>query len=376
MRALAPLIADKAEQAEQERKPVDEVIRALEATGVFRSHVPKKFGGFEIDPETFVDIGLAVSESCTSTGWVTLFYIEHNWMLSQFPQQAQEAVFGRQPYMLAPAALSPTGAATPVDGGHRLTGRWGWGTGIMHADWVLLGGLLTDGDPTSLRMFLVPRAQVRVDLTWDAAGMQGTGSNDIVVSDVFVPETHSEPLMPMTMGRGRGSDWLGSPCYRHPMIPLLCLAAGVPALGAARRAVALFKERLAARSVMGSQAKQLQLPAAQMRLGHASARVHDAETVMRAVARELKHWGDSGEPCPFEERGRMRVSVAHAVDSCRTAVREVMEASGASAHLKPHPLQRIHRDVHTLSCHTIFDLDASSESYGRMLLGFPPSSLF
>jgi alkylation response protein AidB-like acyl-CoA dehydrogenase len=298
-------------------------------------------------------------------------------MLSQFPQETQQEVFGRQPYMLAPAALSPTGTATPVDGGFRLSGRWGWGTGVMHADWVLLGGgMVSESGPPDMRMFLLPRDQVRVELTWDAAGMQGTGSNDIVVADAFVPEHRSEPMLGMTMGRGRGSEWLGSPSYRHPMIPLLCLAAGVPALGAARRAVALFKERLATRSLMVSQTKQLQLPAAQMRLGHASSRVHDAETIMRGVGRTMKHWGDSGELCPFDERARMRLSVAHAVDLCRTAVREVMEASGASAHLKPHPLQRIHRDVHTLSCHTIFDLDAASENYGRMLLGFPPSSLF
>lgn len=374
VRALAPLVAERAEQAEQERKPVDEVIAALEATGVFKSYVPQRFGGFEIDPETFIDVGLAVSESCTSTGWVTTFYMEHNWMLAQFPEETQKEIFGRQPYILAPASISPNGKAVAVPGGHRVTGRWAWGTGVMHADWVLVNGV-ADGDPSDVRLFLLPRDQVRVLDTWNAAGMQGTGSNDMVAEDVFVPAARSESLMGMANGRGRGAQWLGSPCYRHPMLPLLCLAAAVPAVGAARRAVALFRERLEGRTILGTQGKQAERPAAQMRLGHALTRARTAETVLREVARSLRGWGESPEPCPIEERARMRLAAAHAVDLCRTAVREVMEAAGASAHLRTHPLQRIHRDVHTLACHTVFDLDVSAENYGRVLLGMTPSSL-
>ena len=142
VQALEALIAENASLAEQQRRPVDEVIAALEATGVFRSYVPKRFGGFEIDTDTFIDIGIAISRACTSTGWVTCFYMEHNWMLAQFPPETQEEIFGRQPYILAPASISPTGAAQRKDDGYVLSGRWSWGTGIMHADWVLLNGIV------------------------------------------------------------------------------------------------------------------------------------------------------------------------------------------------------------------------------------------
>ena len=126
IRALEPLIAKNAEQAELNRKPVDEVIDALKETGVFKSYVPKRFGGFEIDSDTFIDIGIAVSEACTSTGWVTTFYMEHNWMLAQFPPETQQEIFGSQPYVLAPGSISPTGKALPTDDGYVLTGRWAW----------------------------------------------------------------------------------------------------------------------------------------------------------------------------------------------------------------------------------------------------------
>lgn len=377
VRELAPFIAERAEQAERDRKPVDEVITALKTTGVFRSYVPRRFGGYEIDTDTFIDVGLAVSEACTSTGWVTCFYMEHNWMLAQFPPDTQREVFGAQPYVLAPASITASGAARAVDGGYVLSGRWKWGTGIMHADWVLLSGTVAvdDTSPPDLRMFLVRRDQVEVDDTWYAAGMEGTGSNDIVVSDLFVPAGHSEPLAAMAAGRGSGAEWLASPCYRHPMVPLLCIAAGVPAVGAARRAVQVFHERLGSRTLFGTFQAQAERAAAQMRLGNATVQVDTAERQLRAVGHALTEWGARGDECPPLERMRLRTMAAQAVVLCRDVVRSLMEASGASAHLHPHPMQRIHRDVHTLACHAIFDLDTTAENYGRLLLGMAPTAM-
>jgi len=156
VQTLKPLIAENAAAAEAQRKPVDAVISALAETGVFRSYVPKQFGGFEIDPDTFIDVGLAISEACTSTGWVTTFYMEHNWMLAQFPTETQQEIFGTQPYILAPASITPKGTAEQVEDGYRISGRWGWGTGVMHADWVFLNGLVAGPVPEP-RLFIVPR---------------------------------------------------------------------------------------------------------------------------------------------------------------------------------------------------------------------------
>jgi 3-hydroxy-9,10-secoandrosta-1,3,5(10)-triene-9,17-dione monooxygenase len=373
VRAIAPFVAEHAAQAERERKPVDEVMAALEATGVFKSYVPRRFGGYEIDTDTFIDVGLAVSEACTSTGWVTTFYMEHNWILSQFPPETLEEIFGSQPYVLAPGSISPTGKAHAVDGGYRLSGRWGWGTGIMHADWVLLSGII-DGSPPQVKMFIVPRDEVRVIDTWDCSGMEGTGSNDMAVEDLFVCEARSESLEGMAVGRGSGGVWLDSPCYRHPMMPLLAIAAAIPTVGCARRAVDLFKERLSTRTLYGTRGKQIDKAASQIRLGHAATEVRSAETLLREAGRNLMTWSDTDQICPPEERARLRLSVAHVVRMCRDVVRNLMEVSGASAQMRSHPMQRIHRDIHTMSGHTVFDLDVGGENYGRLILGLDPTS--
>lgn len=373
VRSLAPLIAEHAGEAERERKPVDVVIRALEETGVFRSFVPKRFGGYEIDLDTFIDVGLAASEACTSTGWVTTFYMEHNWMLAQFPEAAQEAIFGRQPYILAPASISPNGRARREDGGYRLSGRWPWATGIMHADWAILNGVV-QGDPPDVRVFIVPRSAIEVADTWYCDGMEGTGSNDMIASDLFVSEEFSESLFRMVLGRGSGSTWHGSPTYRNPMLPLLAIAAAIPALGAARHARELFLDRLGARTLFGTGTKQGQRQAAQIRLGNVSVQIDSAETLLRQAGRDLQSWCAAKDECPPEERVRLRLVVGHVVRMCRDAISTIMEASGAGAHLRSHPLQRIYRDVNTLSSHTVFDLEIGAENYGRLLLGMEPAS--
>ncbi|WP_187276659.1 acyl-CoA dehydrogenase family protein [Parahaliea maris] len=371
--ALVPLIEERAPLAEQQRKPDDEVMASLAETGLFRAFVPAAFGGDEIDTDAFIDLGLLISRACTATGWVSTFYMEHNWMLAHFPRQTQQAVFAANGYILAPASISPGGRAEVTEGGYRLSGQWSWGTGVMHADYVLLNAMV-EGSEEGPRLFLLPRSEVTVLDTWYAAGMAATGSNDIKVENIFVPEDYTCVLKDMAVGRGAGLPAKGAERFRHPMMPLLCIAAAIPALGAAQRALELFRARLEGRKLYGMSGKQVDRPSAQILYGEASARVRAAELILRDVGRRLSAWGRTEEVCPMEERAEMRLSAALAVRECRDTVRRLMDSSGASAHLSTHPMQRIVRDINTLSCHTVFDTDIGAENYGRLLLGLKPAS--
>lgn len=373
VKKLIHLISANAERAEQERKPVDEVIRALEETGVFKALVPKRYGGYEIDTQSMIDIGIAVSEACTSTGWVTTFYMEHNWMLAQFPEKTQDEIFGAQPYILAPASISPNGVAKRVDGGFTLSGRWAWGTGVMHADWAFLNGIV-QGDKPEPRLFIVPASDITIDDTWYCSGMAGTGSNDLVAQNLFVPEVRSESLKGMALGRGSGTAASDSARFKHPMVPLLSIAAACPAIGAAKTALASFQDRLGGRSMYGTLTKQAERPSAQILLGNSTVKVQAAEMILRKVAEELESWGHSEQVCPPEERIRLRCHVASAVHMCRDVVQDLMKMSGAGAHMKSHPMQRVLRDINTLSCHTVFDMDTNGENYGRLILGMTPAT--
>jgi 3-hydroxy-9,10-secoandrosta-1,3,5(10)-triene-9,17-dione monooxygenase len=364
VRAVVPLVAERAADAEQKRKPDDDVLEALKATGVFRSFVPKRFGGYEIDLELFLDIGVAVSEACASTGWITTFYMEHNWQLRNFAPDLQAEIFSRQPYVLAPGSVNPNdGIATPKGDGYELTGHWRFGTGIVHADWVLLSGRIATDPEGTPRMFLVPPDAVEVIDNWHVDGMAATGSRDIAAHAVFVPERRVT-LRPMLGAGPAGDDYLG----RIPVMPMLSLTAAIPSVGAARRAVELFRRLLAERIPFGTKKTQSQRAPGQVRLAHALADVRAAETVLRSVARALTAHAHGGPQLAFMDQVQMRLTIAHVVRDCKKVVRDVVDGSGASVHFLDHELQRIQRDVQMMSAHTVFDLDLVGEQCGRALV--------
>lgn len=367
VRALLPAIAADAAATEQRRRPNDALMQALADTGLYRFFVPRRYGGLEYPLDLFVDIGLALATACTSTAWATTFCMEHNWMLGQFPEPAQDAIFGATPWVIAPGTIAATGGAQREGEGYRLRGRWSWGTGVMHSDWALLSGIIED--TRELRLFAVPMHEVQIVDVWQMDGMAGTGSNDMVVDGAWVDERFSQPVGAMTIGRGAGAALHGSPMFRMPMMPILFLAAGVPAIGAARAALDRFVARAPTRMKFGSRQPQSESVATQVRIGEVRARIDTAELIARQVAAETERWGRSDEVCPLPERARTRLLMNQAVRLARDAVRELFEASGANAHRLDEPLQRIHRDVHTIAAHAVFDMDVIAEQVGRLELG-------
>ena len=375
-RALKALVASKAASAEHNRRPDDEVWNALRRSGYFYIYVPKRFGGLEFDTDTYIDATLPIAEACPSTGWTACFTAEHNWLVAQLPEETQKEVWGKTPYVIAPSAASPPGVATPVEGGYRLKGRWKWGTVVMHADWVLVNALeMKEGAPPTPRMMLLPADKVTVIDTWQMAGMAATGSNDILIDDVFVPEGYQFAVQPVRSARGNGRRIHGPGLYGSPMLPNLCVTAAIPAIGAARQAVILCAERLRHHVKLGATGATVEKPAAQMRLARADLLARSAERTVRWAARENLAIGDIDEPEQTTERIRLRAEIALAVQQCVEAVRTCCEAVGSSVHALDNPMQRLLRDVQVMQSHIVYDLDVATELHGRALVGLPPNSL-
>jgi len=365
VRALCPMIASASFEAETQRRPLDEVIDALKATGVFKSFVPARYGGYEIDMATYVDIGLAVGQADPSMGWITTFYMEHNWLLTMFADEVQDEVFSAQPFILAPGTVNPSGQATVAsDGTYLLSGRWQFGTGICHADWVLLSGKI-DGDETGLgRQFLVPIDQVEVKDTWHVDGMAATGSRDIVASGVTVP-AHRVSLMPPPHVTARPGDLY---LHRIPIAPFLSITAAMPAIGAAKRALELFEELMFKRIQFGTKRTQSARVPSQVRLANLRVQVDFAETLLRDIASRMQAHMDGAIDLDLLGQQQLRLAIAHVVRQCRDAIREIVSSSGASAHYLDNELQRLHRDIHMISAHTVFDIDLVAEGVGRAIV--------
>lgn len=372
IRGLLPDLAGQAAESERLRRPTDAAIRMLEEAGLFRMMVPRTFGGMELDLDTFLEVGLTLGEADASLAWVASFYVEHNWMLCQFPESFQRELYAEKSHVLAPGVIAPTGQAAEENGGYRLRGRWQWGTGVMHASWMIVGGLggIAPGEtptPDDLRFFALPIEDVKVDDTWYVDGMVGTGSNDILIEGAFVPAERSVSILEMLEGRAPGARLHDGPLYHTPMIPILLLAASMPIVGQARAVVQGFRERLMTYVRPGPVLiKQGEKPASQMRLAKADVEIHQAELVLRGVASEVRGLRNRATPV---QRARWSASIAHAIHQARRVIQDVSEASGASAHFQKHALQRALRDANVASCHLAFDLDAQREVYGKLLLG-------
>ena len=376
MRALKPLVASRAASAERARKPDDDVWNAIRRSGYFYVYVPRRFGGLEFDPDTYISATLEIAEACPSTGWTACFAAEHNWLIAQMPEEIQAEVWGMTPYVIAPSCASPPGTATPVEGGYRLKGRWKWGTVVMHADWLLLNAMVSQKDgPPVMQMMLLPAAKASVIDTWHMAGMAATGSNDIVVDDVFVAEGYQFAVQPVRSGRGNGRAIYGPGLYGSPMLPNLCVTASIPALAAARAAIRLCGERLQGHLKLGLTIASVEKPAAQMRLARADLLARSAERTIRSAAKENLLIGDIDEPEQTPERIRLRAEIAVAVQQCAEAVRTCCEAVGSSVHALDNPMQRMLRDVQVMQSHIVYDLDLATELHGRAMVGLPPNSL-
>jgi alkylation response protein AidB-like acyl-CoA dehydrogenase len=373
VRALAPMIAAKAAEAEAARRPLDEVIDALKATGVFRSFVPARYGGYEIDLPTYLEIGLAVAKADPSMGWITTFYMEHNWLLTMFPEQLQDEVLGSQPYVLAPGSINPRdGRAVPLDdGSFSLSGRWSFGTGICHADWVLVSGTVEGDEAGGTRQMLLPVDEVEVKDTWHVDGMAATGSRDIVVTSATVPAHRVSLAIPPQLLAKPGDPYL----QRIPIPPFLSLTAAMPALGAAQRALELFEELTFERIPFGTRRAQSTRVPTQVRLANLRVEVDLAEAAMRDVVHRMQAHTEGAIDLDLLGQQHLRLAIAHIVRRCRDIVREIVANSGAKVHYLDHELQRLHRDIHMICAHTVFDVDLVAEGVGRAIVAAKEAEL-
>lgn len=375
VRALKPLIAAHAREAELQRRPVDVVWNALRKTGVFYHFVPKRYGGLEFDLQTFIEYVIIVSEACASTGWVLGQCVEHNWGLAAYPVAAQDDIFGRFPYIVAPGVHAPPGKAIRTEGGYRVTGRWEWASGIMNSDWVKANVLepQENGPPRSLQV-MFPSSEATVLDTWNIDGMCGTGSNDVAVHDIFVPIHRVLDVPKWVAGQSEGSLSHANPIYRIPMLTFLSLTTMIPAVGAARSALAHFKSKQAGRVVAGGTTKRSEQPATQMRIAKAEVLIDSAERIVRDVCRQIMSVALSENVGEFLPRAKIRAENNYAMEQCREAVRIIGEGAGAGAHCLDDPIQRAVRDINVMASHALYDWDATSELYGRALLGLEPNS--
>jgi len=333
--------------------------------------VPARYGGRQAAFPAILDPVRRMVHACASSAWTIGFYALHNWMLALFDELAQEGAFATHPF-LAPAPLAPTGRGVPTGGGVRLTGRWSWATGVMHGNWIIVGALCgPEEDPAAIypALALLRAGDFQIEDVWHTDGMRATGSNDVVITDAFVPGHRLVRVSDIYTGTAPGAGLHDADTYRWPMVPALALLAAMPAFGSAERAADLYAERLSQRVLAYEGVMQKDKPIAQAHLAEARVRLRALRGLLADTVEEIETIVAAGDPVPRPARAEARLAAAHIVHESRAVIGDLLEASGASAHFLDNPLQRIKRDVDVICGHVIFDYDTSRELAAALTLG-------
>ncbi|MEU6164258.1 3-hydroxy-9,10-secoandrosta-1,3,5(10)-triene-9,17-dione monooxygenase oxygenase subunit [Streptomyces tanashiensis] len=372
VRALAPALRDRAPEAEGLRRVPDASVGELEAAGFFRLLRPRAYGGLAADPAVFYAAVHEIAKACGSTGWAASVLGVHPWYVAQFEPRAQEEVWGADGPTRICSSHAPTGKVVPVDGGYRLSGRWHFSAGCDHAHWALLGGVVDDRDgrPVDMLTFLVPRADYRVDDVWDTVGLRGSGSNDILVEDAFVPAHRTLGYGPVTVLRCPGQDIHPDPLYRLPYAAVFTTAVSTAMVGIAEGAhedqVTAARERL-----KGPHGRRTaEDPFAQVRIARAAGEIDAARLQLHRNMTDLYALARGGAPIPMELRARTRRDQALATERAITAVDLLMENAGRGPlRVGDDVLQRAWRDLHTGRGQAANDVDRALVLYAQDALG-------
>ncbi|WP_406349126.1 3-hydroxy-9,10-secoandrosta-1,3,5(10)-triene-9,17-dione monooxygenase oxygenase subunit [Streptomyces sp. NBC_00144] len=374
VRALAPTLRERAAETEALRRVPDTSIKELADTGFFRLLQPKAYGGFAAHPAVFYSAVREIARACGSTGWVASVVGVHPWHVGLYDQRAQEEVWGQDNRVRICSSYAPTGKVTPTaeGDGFRISGRWRFSSGCDHADWALLGGIINDADgkPVDMRTFLVPRTDYRIDDVWDTVGLRGSGSNDIIIEDAYVPDHRALSFGPVTALQSPGQEHNPEPLYRLPYASVFTTTISTPVIGIAEGAydsyVAATRERI--RVSYGQQVAED--PFAQVRIARAASDIDASWLQLVRNISDLYECAERGEELPTALRTRTRRDQVLATERAVAAVDLLMENAGGSAmRTGDNAIQRAWRDAHNARGHAANDPERALVLFGRGALG-------
>ena len=367
--ATSDLIAKHAAEGRTGRQVSAEVVEALKDCGYMRAVLPKQWGGLETHPNEFFKASVKIAEQDMSTAWIAGIIAVHAYQLALMESEAAADVYSEGPNTLISSSYNPVGGRVQTcDGGFMLSGRWGWSSGSAHCTWVLLGAIVPG---EGYRTFLVPRSDYEIEDTWFVYGLQGTGSNDIVIdSPVFVPDHRTHKQMD-------GFNCLHqqeNPLYSIPWAQMFIRVVTTPAIGAAKHAVDLFCGKAASSST--DPTKLQGDPDITRRVAESLNDIDEVETIMYRNFDQMVELVTSGQSIPMIDRVRYRYQASLVIDRMGAAVDRLFEVAGGRSVFNGAEIQDIWRDIHIARAHVANNPTSFARNFGGMALGAESSDVF
>lgn len=369
--SIRPILAEHKSRAESERRLPREAYDAMVDANLFAMLAPRAYGGLELPPVEAMRVWEAVARIDSAAAWNLVMNGTITGFLAWLPEEGAREILADGPTTVA-GALFPPQPATRVDGGWRVTGHVPYASGCANAQWWALPAVEMDGDkpkvdpqtgqPAPFGVFF-RHEDGRVLDTWHTVGMRGTGSADIAIEDVFIPDRRTMPVRPL---QTPASGFEG-PLYR--MVPWLSiLGESTVSVGIAAAAVDALVEvaRTKTPAYMATPLREQQF--AQLVAAKARSRVEASRDTLYRAAEEGYADVQDGSRLSWEAKTRLQLAVCFAAEASAEAVRLVCDGAGASSIRTGQPFERYMRDVHVLTQHS----SKSGPRYvtaGRLMFG-------
>lgn len=369
-RAMVPVLREREAGAIAARQVPDESIADMQAAGFFRILQPRRYGGYEMSPAVYCEVARTLAEGCMGTAWVYGVVAVHNWQLALFDPQAAADVWGEDTSVLISSSYMPTGRVAKVDGGYRFSGRWAFSSGSGHCQWAILGANIADEDGKPMpHNFLVPRSDYEIVDTWHTMGLCPTGSNDIVVDDVFVPEHRVIREMDMFELDCPGHVANTGDLYRIPFAQLFNRTVSTTSLGSLRRALEVFVDATRQKRTTYGGERIAADPMIQEAIADVMLTLNDLELRLAADLAELETRAASGD-WPVERRAQLGHHTTAMVSRCVEAIDKLMLHSGGKAIYKGNTVQRAFLDIHCARAHVANNPVPYARNLGALAFGF------
>lgn len=374
VQALLPNIKSRTDEAEKSYQIPAATFKDLNEAGIFKVFQPRRWGGFEMPPMTFFNTIYDISEVCPSTGWIYGVINPHSWEVAAMENQAQVDIWGDDPDAIISSSFPPMGKVEKVDDGYILNGRWKYSSGANGCTWVLVGGVIPRKDKMpQLRNFLIPISEYEIVDTWRTFGLRGTGSNDIVIKDVFVPEHRSNDLEDAYYCNNPGQQVNTGPLYRMPFMALFAPLLSFAALGAAKGAYNQFVEYIT--STAGTLNKGYDLSREDrihVRIADSISDIESSKMMLTSLINEMYDYARADEKIPLILRKRVRFEAANAVERATNAAMNIWKASGTGIINDDNLVQRYVRDVLTARTHLANITERSATLFAKEAVGIAP----
>jgi 3-hydroxy-9,10-secoandrosta-1,3,5(10)-triene-9,17-dione monooxygenase len=370
---LVPLLRKNANEGEANRVVNAENIEALRAAGLMKLATPKRFGGYECDLNTIIDVLSELGRGCGSTAWVATLINGVNMIAGTMSEQVQLDIWGSDPEAGCCGVFSPGGPPSrAVAGGQVVSGAWGFASGYPFAQWAVLAHEKTDtaGNVTDQVVSAIPMSELTVKDTWFVAGMAATASNTLVADEVFVPDHRM-----MSVGAAIQGDvptpFHDEALYHCALGPVLGLILVGSQLGMVRAAIEHTHKSLSKGRAISYTfyTDSRQSPSSQAAIVGAQHNLDVATLLVRRGAGALDAAAKAGTFPSVVERARGRVDAGAAVEYLRAAMQHLLNLNGAGSFAQVNLLQRLWRDLETASRHAVLNSGIAREAYGRALMG-------